>query len=56
MKAYIVAFDSMAKKLAAGFSELEYIVAELKKSLPVRTRGAGLIPANVQGKYLQAAK
>jgi glyoxylase-like metal-dependent hydrolase (beta-lactamase superfamily II) len=56
MKAYLVAFDSKAKELAAGSNEIEYIVAELKKSLPARTRGEGLIQANVQGKYLQVLK
>ena len=53
MKAYIVAFDKRANDLAAGSNDLEYIVAELKKSMPARTRGEGLIQANVQGKYLK---
>jgi glyoxylase-like metal-dependent hydrolase (beta-lactamase superfamily II) len=53
MKAYIVAFDKRATDLAAGSNELEHIVAELKKSMPARTRGEGLIQANVQGKYLK---
>jgi len=53
MKAYIVSFDKTAKDLAAESNEVEYIVAELKKSMPVRTRGEGLIQANVQAKYLK---
>ena len=53
MKAYIVTFDKRAKDLAAESNEVEYIVAELKKSMPARTRGEGLIQANVQGKYLK---
>ena len=53
MKAYIVAFDKKATELAAGSNEVEYIVAELKKSMPARTSGEGLIQANVQGKYLK---
>ena len=53
MKAYIVTFDKRAKDLAAKSNEVEYIVAELKKSMPTRTRGEGLIQANVQGKYMK---
>ena len=53
MKAYIVAFDKKATELAASSNEVEYIVAELKKFMPARTRGEGLIQANVQGKYLK---
>lgn len=53
MKGYIVAFDKRAKDLAAESSEIEYVVDELKKSMPARTRGEGLIQANVQGKYFK---
>jgi glyoxylase-like metal-dependent hydrolase (beta-lactamase superfamily II) len=55
MKSYIDAFDKKAKELATGDNELEYIVAELKKSMPPRSRGEGLIQANVQGKYQKIA-
>jgi cyclase len=54
MKAYIIAFDNKAKDLAAESSDVEYIVAELKKSMPPRTRGEGLIQANIMGKYLKS--
>ena len=55
MKSYIDTFDKKAKELATGDNELEYIVAELKKSMPPRSRGEGLIQANVQGKYQKIA-
>jgi glyoxylase-like metal-dependent hydrolase (beta-lactamase superfamily II) len=53
MQAYIVAFDKKAKELVTESNEVEYIATELKKSMPARTRGEGLIQANVQGKYLK---
>lgn len=52
MKAYIVAFDTKARELAARSSDPVYIAAELKKAMPARSRGEGLIQANVQGRYL----
>ena len=52
MKNYITAFDKKARELATGGHELEYIVTELKKSLPIKTQGEWLIQANVQAKYL----
>jgi hypothetical protein len=53
MKSYIVAFDRKARVMAARSNEVDYVAAELKKTMPVRTRGEGLIKANVQGKYVQ---
>ena len=53
MKSYIVAFDKKATELAEKNNEVEYIVDELKKNMLPRTRGEGLIQANVLGKYLQ---
>lgn len=53
MKAYIIAFDKMAKRLAADSAELEDIVSEMKKNLPAKTRGEWIIGANVQGRYLK---
>ena len=52
MKNYILAFDKKAKELAAESSDVEYITAEIKKALPAKSRGDGLIPANIQMKYL----
>jgi len=53
MKAYIAAFDKKANDLTAESNEVGYIVAELKKFMPARSRGEGLIQANIQGKYLK---
>ena len=52
MKNYIAAFDKKAKELASGDNEIDYIVAELKKAMPARSRGDWIIQANVKGKYL----
>jgi glyoxylase-like metal-dependent hydrolase (beta-lactamase superfamily II) len=54
MRAYIGAFDKKARELAGESKEVEHIVSEIKKSMPARTRGEGLIQANIQGKYLKA--
>lgn len=54
MKTYITAFDNKAKELAAKSNEIEYIVSEMKAFMPFRTRGEGLIQANIQGRYLKA--
>ncbi|MCK5504585.1 MAG: MBL fold metallo-hydrolase [Thermodesulfovibrionia bacterium] len=53
MKDYIIAFDKKAKELAAKSEDVEYITSEIKKSLPPRDEGDGLIPANIQMKYLK---
>jgi cyclase len=56
MKAYITVFDKKAGELAAGPGKLEEIAAELKKSLPARSRGDWLIGANLQTKYLKGGE
>ncbi len=53
MKNYLIAFDKKAKELAAKSNDAEYIAAEIKKSLPQRPEGAGLILWNIQMKYLK---
>jgi len=53
MKEYIIAFDRMAKELAAKYTDVEKIAAELKKGLPERRESAFLIGANVEMKYLK---
>jgi glyoxylase-like metal-dependent hydrolase (beta-lactamase superfamily II) len=53
MKNYLIAFDMKAKELAAKSNDVEYIVAEIKKSLPPRPEGDNLIPWNIQMKYLK---
>ncbi|MEW6600491.1 MAG: MBL fold metallo-hydrolase [Nitrospirota bacterium] len=53
MKAYLKAFDSKAKELCAGSNDVEYIVSEIKKSLPQRPEGEFLITGNIQMKYLK---
>ena len=53
MKNYLIAFDMKAKELAAKSNDVEYIVAEIKKSLPQRPEGDNLIPWNIQMKYLK---
>ncbi|HWR58971.1 MAG TPA: MBL fold metallo-hydrolase [Thermodesulfovibrionales bacterium] len=56
MKDYIVAFDKMAKELTARSQDIEYIVAEMKKSLPERSELDFAIKANIQMKYLKKEK
>jgi glyoxylase-like metal-dependent hydrolase (beta-lactamase superfamily II) len=53
MKEYIIAFDKKAAELCAKSADVDYIVSEIKKSLPLRAEGDGLIKANIQGKYLK---
>jgi len=53
MKEYIIAFDRMAKELAAKYSDPAKIAAELKTGLPGRRESAFLIGANVEMKYLK---
>lgn len=54
MKNYLNLFDAKAKELVAGPGTLEEIAAELKKVLPPKAQGEGLIQASVQAKYLPA--
>ncbi len=53
MKSYLIVFDMKAKELAAKSNDVEYIIAEIKKSLPPRPEGDNLIPWNIQMKYLK---
>lgn len=53
MREYIIAFDGMAKELAAKYGDAGKIAAELKKSLPERRESDFLIGANVEMKYLK---
>lgn len=53
MKNYIIAFDKKANELAAKSDNAEYIASEIKKYLPSRPEGAGLILWNIQMKYLK---
>ena len=55
MKEYLIAFDKKATELCAKSANIDYIFSELKKSLPYRAEGEGLIKANIQGKYLKKA-
>ncbi len=56
MKDYIIAFDKKAKELAAKSDDVEYITSEIKKALPARSQGEGLIPMNIRMKYLKVKK
>jgi cyclase len=55
MKEYLIAFNKKATELCAKSADIDYIFSELKKSLPYRAEGEGLIKANIQGKYLKKA-
>jgi len=54
MKGYLIAFDCKAKELAAQSNDSAAIAVQLQQSLPERSQGAWLIPANIQMKYLPA--
>ena len=53
MKDYLIAFDRKAKELCAQSSDLDYIVAELKKALPQRAEMEMLIRSSLQ-KYVNS--
>ena len=53
MKDYLIAFDKKAKELAAKSDNAEFIASEIRKFLPSRPEGAGLILWNIQMKYLK---
>jgi cyclase len=53
MKKYIISFDKKAKQLCAKSKDIDYIFAEMKKALPHRYEGEGLIKANIQRRYLK---
>lgn len=54
MRIYLTLFDQKARELVAGPGSPEQIVAELKKILPPRPQGEGLIQASIEAKYLPA--
>ena len=54
LKEYLIQFDSMAKSLCSSSKDVDFIVDELKKSLPERSRGEDLIKFNILSKYLGA--
>ena len=54
MKEYILTFDKKARELSAKSKDADYIAAELKKVLPVRTLGEWMIAYNLKMKYLPA--
>ncbi len=54
MKSYITTFDNKARELTSKpDANLEEIVNEMKKVLPIKTQGEWLIGANIQAKYLK---
>ncbi|MCK9377067.1 MAG: MBL fold metallo-hydrolase [Syntrophobacterales bacterium] len=53
MKDYLVAFDKQAKELCNQSRDVEYITAALKKALPPRAEGEGIIKMNLEMKYLK---
>jgi len=52
LKNYLMVFDQRAKELTAQSNDLNFIVAEMKKSLPPRSQLDSLIAKNIQMKYL----
>lgn len=56
MKAYLIAFDKNARKLASESGDLDFIAEEIKKSLPSKTRLESLIKTNIQLRYLKKDK
>lgn len=52
LKSYLLVFDQKAKELTAQSKDLNFIVAEMKKSLPPRPQLDMLIAKNIQMKYL----
>lgn len=53
MKAYILAFDNLARELCAKSDDASAIAAEMKKALPARSWGDFLIQGSIQEKYLK---
>jgi cyclase len=56
MKAYLLAFDKLAKELCAKSSDSAAIAADMKKALPARAWGDFLIQGSIQEKYLKGKK
>jgi cyclase len=53
MKKYLVIFDKKATELCAKSKDIDYIIAEMIKTLPHRDEGEGLIKSNIQRRYLK---
>jgi cyclase len=53
MKSYLIAFDARARELAAQSCDVEFVAAELKKSLPAKSQADWMIPYNLRMKYLK---
>ncbi|RJR32713.1 MAG: MBL fold metallo-hydrolase [Deltaproteobacteria bacterium] len=56
LKNYLSVFDQKAKEMTAKSQDLNFIVAEMKKSLPPRAQLDALITKNIQMKYLPKEK
>jgi len=54
MKNYLILFDKHATGLAAKSKDVKHIESEMLKILPKKSRGAFLIPGNIQMKYMGA--
>jgi cyclase len=54
MKAYIQLFDQKARELTAKTNDVDFIAAELKKLLPVKSQGEWMIAHNLKMKYMLA--
>lgn len=56
MKAYLLAFDKLARQLCAQGTDALAIAAEMKKALPARSQADFLILGSIQEKYLKNGK
>jgi len=53
MKDYLAIFDLKARELCGRSNDIEYIVSEIKKTVPDKPEGEALIKGNIQMKYLK---
>lgn len=53
MKGYLLTFDKKAQELVKKSSDVEFISAELKKTLPEKSQGEWMIPYNLRKRYPQ---
>jgi len=53
METYLQLFDKKAQELTATLDDTQEVVRALQPVLPARPEGAGLIPMNIQMKYLK---
>jgi cyclase len=53
MREYLITFDSKAKELCAKSNDVDWIVSEMKKSLPQRRELDMMIKANIQRRYMK---